>query len=243
MIATPPRILVVEDEADIAQLIKHTLERAGDANVDVVGSGDAALKSVGEAPPDLVILDLQLANEDGLELLRDLRARSALPIIILSGHRRDEADRVIAVNVGDLSDRETVSASMLGLVGSTLDAMMRANTKRALDAADVVVDVPLAKYGSLDWRKFRDLIREGYDAAESVSARLLPFAVDEAAWSAWREARAKARRLSLISALVMPGASPRSSMMCCSERRPSQSGGSGEDGSSGSAGGGSPKSS
>ena len=102
MIATPPRILVVEDEADIAQLIKHTLERAGDANVDVVGSGDAALKSVGEAPPDLVILDLNLPVVDGTEVCRLLRARpatAALPIIMLTA-RTAESDRVSGLDLG-----------------------------------------------------------------------------------------------------------------------------------------------
>src|SRR4030095_8443011 len=63
------------------------------------------------------------------------------------------ADRVVAVNVGDLSDREGVSYTMFGLAGSTLDAMMRASARRALEAADVIVNVPLGKYGSLDWRR------------------------------------------------------------------------------------------
>ena len=131
---------------------------------------------------------------DGSRVLVDGGAMNNIPADVVRGMG---ADRVIAVNVGDLTDREVINASMLGLVGSTLDAMMRASTKRALAAADVMVDVPLGTYGSLDWRKFRDLIREGYDAAESLSARLLPFAVDEAAWTAWREARTRARRTTL----------------------------------------------
>src|SRR5512145_2999491 len=102
MLAMPPRILVVEDEADIAQLIKHTLERAGDANVDVVASGDAALKAVGEATPDLVILDLNLPVVDGTEVCRLLRARpatAALPIIMLTA-RTGESDRVSGLDLG-----------------------------------------------------------------------------------------------------------------------------------------------
>ena len=63
------------------------------------------------------------------------------------------ASHVIAVNVGDLSDREGVSYTMLGVAGNTLDAMMRASTRRAIAAADVVINVPLEKYGSLDWRR------------------------------------------------------------------------------------------
>jgi DNA-binding response OmpR family regulator len=99
---TLPRILVVEDETDIAQLIKHTLERGGDANVEVVGSGDAALKAVGEAPPDLMILDLNLPVVDGTEVCRLIRARPAtagLPIIMLTA-RTAETDRVSGLDLG-----------------------------------------------------------------------------------------------------------------------------------------------
>ena len=64
---------------------------------------------------------------------------------------------VIAVNVGDLSEQRTIDHSLLGARrASTLDAMMRANTMRGMAAADVVINVPLTKYGSLDWRRFRD---------------------------------------------------------------------------------------
>ena len=104
---------------------------------------------------------------------------------------------VIAVNVGDLADRTTVSASLLGVASSTMDAMMRANTLKGMAGADIVVNVPVEKYGSLDWRRFRDLIREGYDAAEAMRAEFLPHALDQAAWESWRTARAAARRSSL----------------------------------------------
>jgi len=101
-VTAPSRILVVEDEADIAQLIKHTLERGGDTSVDVVASGDAAIKAVGDAPPDLVILDLNLPVLDGTEVCRLLRARPAtqgLPIIMLTA-RTGEADRVAGLDLG-----------------------------------------------------------------------------------------------------------------------------------------------
>jgi NTE family protein len=107
------------------------------------------------------------------------------------------ADRVVAVNVGDLSDREGVSYTMFGVAGNTIDAMMRASTKRALTAADVVIDVPLEKYGSLDWRRHADLVEEGYKAAEAVRDRLLPFAVSEADYEAWRTARQARRKTEL----------------------------------------------
>ena len=107
------------------------------------------------------------------------------------------ADRTIAVNVGDLTDKETVNSSLFGLAGATLDAMMRANTLKALSGADVVINVPVTDFGSLDWRRYEDLIRAGYAAAEAMKAELLPLSVNEAAWQAWVAARQAARRQSL----------------------------------------------
>ena len=104
------------------------------------------------------------------------------------------ASRVIAVNVGDLTDRDAVSHTLFGLAGSTLDAMMRASTRRALQAADIVIDVPLQDYGSLDWRRADRLIEEGYKAAEAARDQLLPLAVSEAEFERWREGRRSRRR-------------------------------------------------
>jgi NTE family protein len=107
------------------------------------------------------------------------------------------ADRVVAINVGDLSDREGVSYTMFGVAGETLDAMMRASSKRALASADVVITVPLKQYGSLDWRRASELIDEGYRAAESMRDRLIPFAVSDADFEAWRRARSDRRQKDL----------------------------------------------
>jgi DNA-binding response OmpR family regulator len=98
----PPRVLVVEDEQDIAGLIKHALERSGDGKVDIVGSGDAALRAVTELAPDLVILDLNLPVLSGTEVCRILRGRPAtanIPIIMLTA-RTSESDRVTGLDLG-----------------------------------------------------------------------------------------------------------------------------------------------
>ena len=100
--AAPTRILVVEDEVDIADLIKHTFERSGEARVDIVTSGDAAVKSIADSQPDLVILDLNLPSIDGTEVCRLVRARpatAALPIIMLTA-RTGESDRVSGLDLG-----------------------------------------------------------------------------------------------------------------------------------------------
>jgi DNA-binding response OmpR family regulator len=97
-----PRVLVVEDEQDIAALIKHALERSGDAQVEIAGSGDTALRAVVDTAPDLVILDINLPVINGAEVCRVIRARpesANLPIIMLTA-RTSEADRVAGLDLG-----------------------------------------------------------------------------------------------------------------------------------------------
>jgi DNA-binding response OmpR family regulator len=96
------RVLVVEDEPDVANLIKHTLEQNEELRVELVGSGDAALKAAGERTPDLVVLDLNLPVLSGIEVCRILRMRPGtehVPIIMLTA-RATENDRVIGLDVG-----------------------------------------------------------------------------------------------------------------------------------------------
>lgn len=95
-------MLVVEDERDIAELIRHTLERGGDIEVEIAASGDAALKATATQPPDLILLDLNLPVINGLEVCRLLRGRPAtrhVPIIMLTA-RTSENDRVTGLDVG-----------------------------------------------------------------------------------------------------------------------------------------------
>jgi two-component system alkaline phosphatase synthesis response regulator PhoP len=96
------RVLIVEDEQDIAGLIKHMLERGGDAEAQIVSSGDAALRVVAERAPDLIILDLNLPVVGGLEVCRILRSRADVPhvpIIMLTA-RTSEDDRVSGLEHG-----------------------------------------------------------------------------------------------------------------------------------------------
>jgi DNA-binding response OmpR family regulator len=95
-------VLIVEDEQDIASLIKHALERNGDAEAEIVGTGEAALKAVSARLPDLIILDLNLPILGGLEVCRILRTRADardLPIIMLTA-RSGENDRVSGLDQG-----------------------------------------------------------------------------------------------------------------------------------------------
>jgi NTE family protein len=107
------------------------------------------------------------------------------------------ADRVVAINVGDLSDPEDLAYTLTGLAGATIDAMMRASTKASLSSADIVVNVPLKQFGSLDWRRSAELITEGYKAAEAMGDRLLQLAVSESEYARWRQDRETRRRRQL----------------------------------------------
>lgn len=102
LVLAPTRILVVEDESDIAGLIKHTLERNGQTEVSIVGSGDAALQAVADRAPDLMILDLNLPVLSGSEVCRLLRARpqtAHLPIIMVTA-KTAETERVAGLDLG-----------------------------------------------------------------------------------------------------------------------------------------------
>jgi NTE family protein len=113
--------------------------------------------------------------------------------------RRMGADVVIAINVGDLSNRARVSRSMLGLAGDTLDAMMRASARTGLASADVVLNVPLVErgYGSLDWRRGAALVEEGYQAAEAMREQLLPYALDGPEYDNWLARRHALRKTTI----------------------------------------------
>ncbi|HAG10309.1 MAG TPA: DNA-binding response regulator [Desulfotomaculum sp.] len=96
-----PRILVVDDEEHIVELVRFNLEREG-FEVIASGDGDAALKKVSSEQPDLIILDLMLPGQDGLSVCRILRSdpnTRGIPVIILSA-RTEEIDRILGLEMG-----------------------------------------------------------------------------------------------------------------------------------------------
>jgi two-component system, OmpR family, alkaline phosphatase synthesis response regulator PhoP len=135
------QILVVEDDPDIADLIRHYLEKSGHA-VQLLGSGAAVLPKVRADRPDLIVLDLMLPGLDGLMVCQALRSdplTAAIPIIMVTA-RGDEADRIAGLELG-ADDYVTKPFS-----AKELSARVSALLRRAqrLDPAD-----PVVRYGSI----------------------------------------------------------------------------------------------
>lgn len=118
------RILVVEDEEDIATLIRHNLEIEG-YKVEVCPDGISAVKSVRSDPPDLVLLDIMLPGMDGKEVCRAIRRDYEMPIIIVSA-KGTEVDKVIGLEVG-ADDYISKPFGVLELIARVRSALRRAS--------------------------------------------------------------------------------------------------------------------
>jgi DNA-binding response OmpR family regulator len=92
-------VLAVDDDPGMRNLIADYL---ADQNVRVSVAADSGemQRVLANGGVDLVVLDLKLGNEDGLQIVRALRAESDLPIVVVSGHRRESVDRVVGLELG-----------------------------------------------------------------------------------------------------------------------------------------------
>jgi len=94
----PDHILVVDDDTEIRSLLRDYLQKQG-YRVTAVADGRGLRAAVDTSRPDLIILDLMLPGEDGLTLCRELRARSEVPVIMLTA-RGEETDRIVGLELG-----------------------------------------------------------------------------------------------------------------------------------------------
>ncbi|MGH9313051.1 MAG: response regulator transcription factor [Vicinamibacterales bacterium] len=140
------RILVVEDDRDIADLIAHALAKAG-YEADRVASGSDALAAARAAAPDAIILDLMLPGLDGFDVCRALRAQdgtASIPIIMLTA-RGEESDRVAGLELGadDYVTKPFSAKELVARVGALLRRAGRPPGTAApvLKYRSIVVDV------------------------------------------------------------------------------------------------------
>ena len=120
------RVLVVDDEPTIREVVTTYLERDGYV-VDAAATGTEAVASLRSSIPDLMILDLMLPGVDGLSILSELRKQSNVPVILLTA-RTDEADRIIGLELG-ADDYVTKPFSPRELVARVRSVLRRASSE------------------------------------------------------------------------------------------------------------------
>jgi DNA-binding response OmpR family regulator len=133
-------VLVVDDEPIVAEVVEKYLAREG-YQVKVAVDGAEALRTARQWPPDLVVLDLMLPGVDGLEVCRELRKESQIPIIMLTA-RGEETDRIVGLELG-ADDYIVKPFSPQELVARVKAVLRRAR------AAPVHVPSGLIRYGEL----------------------------------------------------------------------------------------------
>jgi DNA-binding response OmpR family regulator len=131
----PARVLIVEDDPTVAEVVTRYLEREGFA-VESVADGREAVARADVQLPDLVVLDIMLPGLDGLEVCRRLRARAPIPVVMLTA-RGAEEDRILGLDLGaddyvskPFSPRELTARvkAVLRRAGSQLDEADRTGT-------------------------------------------------------------------------------------------------------------------
>src|SRR5437016_3523080 len=149
------RILLVDDEQPVQKLLSYPLEKEGYEVVPAL-DGQEALASFEQGQFDLVVLDIMLPKIDGLEVCRRLRARSSVPIIMLTA-KSEEIDKVLGLELG-ADDYITKPFSMREFRSRVKAALRRADMAPRADAAD---DEPALEVGelSIDFAKRRVALR------------------------------------------------------------------------------------
>ena len=137
-------ILVVDDESQITRVLKTTLSSQG-YGIRTASDGEEALQAMSEWPPDLIVTDLRMPHMDGLELCREVRKTSQVPIIVLSVKGEDSI-KVQALDAG-ADDYVTKPFSMTELTARIRAALRRASVPDQprvplIELGDFRIDVP-----------------------------------------------------------------------------------------------------
>ena len=134
------RILVVEDDTPVRDLVRDRLEREG-YQVKAISDGRSGLDATLTSAPDLVILDLTLPAIDGLDVLGAIRRVSDVPVIILTG-RGEETDRIVGLRMGadDYIVKPFSARELAARVGAVLRRSHRAPRSRRLEFRGLIID-------------------------------------------------------------------------------------------------------
>ncbi|MGH9862809.1 MAG: response regulator, partial [Candidatus Acidiferrales bacterium] len=138
------RVLIIEDDKDIVELVRYNLEKDG-FQVTAVGDGLSGLAHLKKSPPDLLLLDLMLPKLSGLEICKEVRRNQSLnrlPVLMLTA-RGDEADRVVGLELG-ADDYVTKPFSPRELVARVKALLRRAEppaeVEKVIEVGQLVID-------------------------------------------------------------------------------------------------------
>ncbi len=137
---TVQRILVVDDEEDLLELVRYNLSKEG-YQVECVATGEDALKAARRQPPDLIVLDLMLPSVDGLEVCRRLKNDSKtrdVPIIMLTA-KSEESDMIAGLERG--ADDYIAKPFSPRVLGARIKALLRRHEARRQSEMETTIDV------------------------------------------------------------------------------------------------------
>jgi DNA-binding response OmpR family regulator len=156
MATASPRILVVDDEQPVQQLLDRTLRSEG---YDVVPAldGEQALDEIGKQAFDLVMLDVMLPKLDGFEVCRRVRAHSSVPIIMLTAKAEEVADRVLGLELG--ADDYIIKTCSMRELRSRVKAVLR---RARMNGAEHAADEPLL-HGALRIDPAKRVVERDYE--------------------------------------------------------------------------------
>jgi two-component system, OmpR family, phosphate regulon response regulator PhoB len=143
-----PRILVVEDEEDLRELLAYNLKEAG-YEVLVADNGNTALDEARTSKPDLMVLDLMMPGRSGLEVCRTLKADPAtrsIPVIMVTA-KREEIDRVVGFEIG--ADDYVVKPYSVRELLLRIQVVLRRNTPAAIPTPAAALDRDRIVFGNL----------------------------------------------------------------------------------------------
>jgi len=138
--AAKPRVLVVDDEEDLLELVRYNLVKEG-YSVECVGSGEQALQAARRSPPDLVVLDIMLPAVDGLEVCRRLKADSKTrdALIVMLTARGEEGDVIVGLDRG--ADDYVTKPFSPKVLAARIKALLRREESRRREEQETTIDV------------------------------------------------------------------------------------------------------
>ncbi|MES2911318.1 MAG: two-component system response regulator KdpE [Pseudomonadota bacterium] len=150
-----PVVVVIEDEPQIRRFVRSALEAEG-WQVHEADTAKKGLTEAGTRKPDLLVLDLGLPDGDGLDVIRDVRGWSAVPIIVLSA-RSDEADKIAALDAG--ADDYLTKPFGVGELLARVRANLRRPRAAAADGATPEEADPVFRFGEVEVDRHARIVR------------------------------------------------------------------------------------